>query len=136
MAYEEKIKWMIVDLLNCKKSEVVPMTRIIEDLGADSLDIVELTMYLEEEFNIDIRDEEITSIETVQDVIDFVNKKLGVTPNQEVDPIDQLIDLFNNPDIFLTREDLKTTPPSTIKQFLDILNSIKERTTKNEKEDR
>lgn len=139
MSRESEIKEIIFEMFNINRQrpeEISPNERLIEDLGGDSLDLVELTMELESRFFIDIKNEEAAEIDTVQDVIDLVNKKFGVEPNQEVDPVDQLIDLFNNPNIFLTREDLKTTPPSTIKQFLDILNPIKERTTKNEKEDR
>ena len=73
---EEKIKSIIVNQLGVEESAVAPKAKFIEDLGADSLDIVELVMAMEEAFGIDIPDEEAENIRTVSDAISFV-KKMG-----------------------------------------------------------
>lgn len=73
---EEKIKQIIVNQLGVEESSVVPKAKFIEDLGADSLDIVELVMAMEEAFGIDIPDEEAENIRTVSDAVNFV-KKMG-----------------------------------------------------------
>ncbi|KIE88452.1 putative acyl carrier protein [Actinobacillus pleuropneumoniae] len=65
---------MIVDQLGVKAEDVKPEASFIEDLGADSLDTVELVMALEEEFDIEIPDEEAEKITTVQSAIDYVTK--------------------------------------------------------------
>ena len=69
---EERVKKVIVDQLGVKEEEVVPTAAFIEDLGADSLDTVELVMALEEEFGIDIPDEEAEKIQTVQDAVNYI----------------------------------------------------------------
>jgi acyl carrier protein len=71
---EEKIKSIIVNQLGVEEAAVVPKAKFIEDLGADSLDIVELVMAMEDAFGIDIPDEEAENIRTVADAINFVNK--------------------------------------------------------------
>ncbi len=71
---EEKIKSIVVNQLGVEESAVVPKAKFIEDLGADSLDIVELVMAMEEAFGIDIPDEEAENIRTVSDAIGFVRK--------------------------------------------------------------
>jgi acyl carrier protein len=68
----ERIKSVIVDQLGVSAEEVTPEASFIEDLGADSLDIVELIMALEEEYEIEIPDEDAEKIQTVQDVISYV----------------------------------------------------------------
>ncbi len=68
----EKIQEVIAERLGVDISQVTPEKSFTEDLGADSLDTVELVMALEEEFNIDIPDEEAENITTVQQAIDFV----------------------------------------------------------------
>ena len=73
MAIEEKIADIIVEQLSVDKEKVVPGASFVDDLGADSLDLVELIMAMEEEFDIEIPDEEAEKIATVQDAIDFVN---------------------------------------------------------------
>ena len=69
---EERVKKVIVDQLGVKEEEVVPTAAFIEDLGADSLDTVELVMALEEEFGLDIPDEEAEKITTVQSALDYI----------------------------------------------------------------
>ncbi|MDK2818906.1 MAG: acyl carrier protein [Spirochaetota bacterium] len=70
----DKIKELIVDKLNVSGSDVTENASFIEDLGADSLDIVDFVMALEEEFGIDIPDEDAQKIKTVKDAVDFINK--------------------------------------------------------------
>ena len=69
----EKIKNIIVEQLGVKPEDVKPESSFIDDLGADSLDTVELVMALEESFDTEIPDEEAEKIRTVQDVYDYVN---------------------------------------------------------------
>lgn len=69
---ESRIKAIIADQLGVSEEEVKPESRFIEDLGADSLDIVELIMAMEEEFEIEIPDEEAEKILTVGDTIEYV----------------------------------------------------------------
>jgi len=69
---EEKVKQIIVDQLGVDADEVTPTAKFVEDLGADSLDTVELVMALEEDFGIEIPDEDAEKIVTVKDVIDYI----------------------------------------------------------------
>ncbi len=71
----ERIKAIIVEQLGVGLEEVTPEASFIEDLGADSLDIVELIMALEEEYDMEIPDEDAEKIQTVQDVINYVQGK-------------------------------------------------------------
>ncbi len=73
----EKMKDIIADQLNCDADSIGMETSFKDDLGADSLDLFELVMALEEEYGIEIPAEELTDIETVGDVVDYL-KKLGV----------------------------------------------------------
>jgi acyl carrier protein len=73
----EKIQKIISEQLDVAKEDVVPEASFVDDLGADSLDQVELIMAMEEEFDVSIPDEEAEKILTVQDAIDYVNKVLG-----------------------------------------------------------
>ena len=73
MSVEEKVKEIIVDQLGGDENQVVTSASFIEDLGADSLDTVELVMALEEEFDIEISDESAEKISKVQDAIDYIN---------------------------------------------------------------
>lgn len=69
---EERVKKVIVDQLGVTEEQVVPEAAFIEDLGADSLDTVELVMALEEEFGTEIPDEDAEKITTVQAAIDYI----------------------------------------------------------------
>tara|TARA_B100000029_G_scaffold152985_1_gene148125 strand:- start:217 stop:453 length:237 start_codon:yes stop_codon:yes gene_type:complete len=73
---EEKVKNIIVKQLGVKDVEVKSDSKFIDDLGADSLDTVELVMALEEEFDTEIPDEEAEKITTVQQAIDYINNNL------------------------------------------------------------
>ena len=73
MSVEEKVKEIIVDQLGVDENQVVTSASFIEDLGADSLDTVELVMALEEEFDIEISDESAEKISKVQDAIEYIN---------------------------------------------------------------
>jgi len=70
---KSKIVDIIAETLSIDKSKIVPEANLQNDLGADSLDAVELTLAFESELDIEISDEEIAKIKTVQDIIDFVN---------------------------------------------------------------
>jgi len=74
---EQKVKEIIVEQLGVDESEVTPEASFIDDLGADSLDTVELVMAFEEAFDIEIPDEDAEKISTVQDAIDYVKSKIG-----------------------------------------------------------
>ncbi|MDQ7066303.1 MAG: acyl carrier protein [candidate division KSB1 bacterium] len=77
MAIEDKVKQIIVEQLGVDESEVTPEASFIDDLGADSLDTVELVMAFEEEFDIEIPDEDAEKMTTVGDAIEYLKKKLG-----------------------------------------------------------
>ena len=68
----EKIKEIIVEQLGVEAEQVVPEASFVNDLGADSLDTVELIMAFEEEFGVEIPDEEAEKIKTVKDVMDYI----------------------------------------------------------------
>jgi len=72
---EEKVKTIIAEQLGVKVDEVTPQASFIDDLGADSLDTVELIMALEEEFNVEIPDEDAEKMSTVGDAIKYVEQK-------------------------------------------------------------
>ncbi len=71
---EEKIKSIIVNQLGVESNSVTMEAKFVDDLGADSLDIVELIMAVEEAFDVDIPDDEAENFNTVQDALNFVNK--------------------------------------------------------------
>ncbi len=73
---EERVKRIFIEQLGVKEEEVVPKANIVDDLGADSLDTVELVMALEEEFGFEIPDEEAERMKTVGDVINYLKKEL------------------------------------------------------------
>ncbi len=70
---ETKVKGIIAEQLGVAEDEIKTTSSFIEDLGADSLDIVELVMAMEEEFEVEIPDEEAENINTVQDAINYIN---------------------------------------------------------------
>ncbi|WP_297526998.1 acyl carrier protein [Thiohalobacter sp.] len=74
---EERVKKIVVEQLGVKEDEVTNQASFVDDLGADSLDTVELVMALEEEFECEIPDEEAEKITTVQQAIDYINANLG-----------------------------------------------------------
>ncbi len=69
----ENVKAIIVDQLGANEPDVTPDVHFVDDLGADSLDTVELVMKFEEDFDIEIPDEDAEKIQTVQDAIDYIN---------------------------------------------------------------
>jgi acyl carrier protein len=73
---EKRVKEIIVEQLGVREEEVVPEASFVEDLGADSLDLVELVMLLEEEFGQEIPDEDAEKIQTVHDAIDYITSHL------------------------------------------------------------
>jgi acyl carrier protein len=75
MSVEEKVREIIVDQLGVDDKQVTTGASFIDDLGADSLDTVELVMALEEEFDIEIPDEEAEKITKVQDAIDYIKNR-------------------------------------------------------------
>ena len=76
MDKEQRIREIIADQLGVEIDKLTPDAKFVEDLGADSLDVVELIMGFEEEFNIEIPDEDAEKIKTVGDVINYLNEKL------------------------------------------------------------
>jgi acyl carrier protein len=72
MSIEERVKQIIVEQLGVNESEVNPSAKFIDDLGADSLDLVELVMALEEEYNMEISDEDAEKIQSVGDAIEYI----------------------------------------------------------------
>lgn len=77
MAAEEKVKDIIAEQLGVKKEEIKPKSSFIDDLGADSLDTVELVMALEEEFGIEIPDEDAEKMTSVGESIKYIQEKAG-----------------------------------------------------------
>lgn len=79
MAVEDRIKEIIVDQLGVTEDEVVPEASFIDDLGADSLDIVELVMAMEEAFDVEIPDDDAEKIQTIGDAISYLKEKLAAS---------------------------------------------------------
>ncbi|MEE9280878.1 MAG: acyl carrier protein [Myxococcota bacterium] len=75
MGVEDKVRDIIVEQLGVAPDEVVPEASFIDDLGADSLDIVELVMAIEEEFDLEISDDDAEKMQTIGDVITHVDEK-------------------------------------------------------------
>ena len=75
MAIEDKVKEIIVDQLGVEAEQVKPEASFIDDLGADSLDTVELVMVFEEEFDLEIPDEDAEKIKSVGDAITYIKSK-------------------------------------------------------------
>ena len=78
-AVDEKVKQIIVEQLGVDEGEVTSNASFVDDLGADSLDTVELVMALEEHFDIEIPDDAAEKIRTVQDAIDYIDKHSKVS---------------------------------------------------------
>jgi acyl carrier protein len=76
MSLEAKVKELIVQQLGVNESEVVPEAKFIDDLGADSLDLVELVMALEDEYGIEIPDEDAEKIVTVGDALKYIQERI------------------------------------------------------------
>lgn len=74
MSIEDKVKSIIAEKLSVDIAEVVPQASFVDDLGADSLDLVELIMAMEEEFDIEIADEDSEKMIKVQDALDYIAK--------------------------------------------------------------
>jgi len=73
----DRVKEIIADQLSIDEDQIVPEASFIDDLGADSLDIVELIMAFEEEFDMEIPDEDAEKIKTVQDAVDYIKNHIG-----------------------------------------------------------
>ena len=76
MALEDRISELIVDQLGVTKDEIVPEASFIDDLGADSLDIVELVMAMEETFDIEIPDDDAEKIQTIGDALSYLKERV------------------------------------------------------------
>ena len=74
---EERVKKIVVEQLGVKEDEITAEASFVDDLGADSLDTVELVMVLEEEFETEIPDEDAEKITTVKQAVDYVNAHIG-----------------------------------------------------------
>lgn len=73
----DRVKKIVVEQLGVDEADVVATASFVDDLNADSLDLVELIMSLEEEFELEISDEDAEKIKTVQDALDYINEHLG-----------------------------------------------------------
>jgi acyl carrier protein len=76
-AMEERVAEIIVEQLGITRGEIVPEASFIDDLGADSLDIVELVMAMEETFDIEIPDDDAEKIQTIGDAFSYVKERVG-----------------------------------------------------------
>ncbi|MBV70502.1 MAG: acyl carrier protein [Myxococcales bacterium] len=74
---EDRVRAIIAEQLDQDESEIVPEANFIEDLGADSLDLVELVMRMEDEFDVEIPDDEAENIRLVQDAINYIQQHLA-----------------------------------------------------------
>ena len=72
----EKVKAILADQLNIKADKIQENSKIVEDLGADSLDIVEMLMSVEDNFNVSVSDEEAVNMKTVKDIVSLLETKL------------------------------------------------------------
>ena len=77
MSVEEKVIEIIAEKLNLSKDQIKPEASFVDDLGADSLDLVELVMAMEEAFGMEVPDEDAEKLRTVKDVIEYVKSKVG-----------------------------------------------------------
>ncbi len=76
MDIEERVKKIVVDQLGVREDQVTPDASFVDDLGADSLDTVELVMALEEEFDLEIPDEDAENIRTIGEAVDYIKEHL------------------------------------------------------------
>ena len=76
MSVERRVKDIIVEQLSVSEEEVVPEASFVDDLGADSLDLVELIMVMEEKFEQEIPDEDAEKLQTVKDAIDYIKERV------------------------------------------------------------
>jgi len=70
----EKVKAIVIDQLNIADEDMITMDTTLEDLGADSLDMVEVIMAIEDEFDVQIKDEDLESLKSMKDLIDYIGK--------------------------------------------------------------
>ena len=82
----EKLRDIIVDHLQLKREDIKPECRVVEDLNADSLDIVEMIMDLEDEFGVSIPDEAVAELKTVGDISSFVEKEIAKKKYSPIEP--------------------------------------------------
>ena len=75
---KDKLKQIVIDRLDVDEDQITPDASFVEDLGADSLDLVELIMGIEEEFDIEIPDEDAEKLTTVGGALEYIKSKLGV----------------------------------------------------------
>ena len=71
----EKVKQLLAPQLNISPDKITPESKIVEDLGADSLDMIEMLMTMEEEFGISIPDEDAMNLTTVSEIVNYIEKK-------------------------------------------------------------
>ena len=105
MSVAEKVKEIIVDQLGVDAGEVNPEAKFVDDLGADSLDLTELIMAMEEEFGVEISDEDAQQIQKVQDAISFIEKKKFDYDDMEI----VVIGKHSHPEIIGTVGQLENT---------------------------
>ena len=72
----EKVKAILAEQLNIKADKIKPESKIVEDLGADSLDVVEMLMSVEDKFNVSVSDEEAVKLKSVQDIVTLLESKI------------------------------------------------------------
>ncbi|GAB6057060.1 acyl carrier protein [Desulfonatronum thiosulfatophilum] len=77
MSLEEKVKKIVVDQLGVSADQVTPDASFVDDLGADSLDLTELIMAMEEEFGVEIEDEDAQKMTKVKDALAYIQSKIG-----------------------------------------------------------
>jgi acyl carrier protein len=75
MSVESKVRKIVIDQLGVSEEEITPEASFVDDLGADSLDTVEMVMAFEEEFGVEIPDEDAEKIKLVQDAVSYIDKK-------------------------------------------------------------
>ncbi len=75
MAVEDKLRDIVVEQLGVSEAEVVPEASFLDDLGADSLDVVELVMAIEEEYGIEIADDDAEKLQSFQDAVNYVEER-------------------------------------------------------------